>query len=73
MVLHFAFEEPTALTVAQCFAIAAIGIAPLTLSNALWDRASRSGHTAAISGIAYLTPLVGLCCSHFSAPHPSPG
>jgi drug/metabolite transporter (DMT)-like permease len=59
-VLHFAFEEPTALTVPQCFAIAAIGIAPLTLSNALWDRASRSGHTATISGIAYLTPMVAL-------------
>ncbi|MBZ9677252.1 DMT family transporter [Mesorhizobium sp. ES1-1] len=60
MVLHAIFEQPVSLTGAQCLAIAAIGVAPLTLSNALWDRASRSGHAATISGIAYLTPLVSL-------------
>lgn len=58
--LHFVFENDAALGFAQLLAIAAIGMAPLTLSNALWDLASRTGHTATISSIAYLTPLAGL-------------
>ncbi|PLP58033.1 hypothetical protein CYK37_17665 [Mesorhizobium loti] len=57
---HWAFEAPASLSSAQWFAVAGIGIAPLTLSNALWDRAVRTGYTAMISGIAYLTPLVSL-------------
>ena len=60
LVLHATLEQPVTLTGAQCLAIAAIGVGPLTLSNALWDRASRSGHAATISGIAYLTPLMSL-------------
>lgn len=58
--LHWVFETPVQLTPIQWLAIAGIGIAPLTLSNALWDRANRTGYTATISGIAYLTPLAAL-------------
>jgi drug/metabolite transporter (DMT)-like permease len=58
--LHFAFETTPQLAWPQLLAIGAIGVAPLTLSNALWDLASRTGHMATISGLAYLTPLVGL-------------
>lgn len=57
---HVLFETPASLTYTQWLAIAGIGIAPLTLSNALWDRAVRTGYTAMISGIAYLTPLASL-------------
>lgn len=58
--LHALFEAPASLTPGQLMAIAGIGVVPLTLSNALWDRAIRSGHTAMISSIAYLTPLAAL-------------
>lgn len=58
--LHGALETPAALTGMQWLAIAGIGIAPMTLFNALWDRAVRTGHTATISAIAYLTPLASL-------------
>ena len=58
--LHFAFETTPQLAWPQLLAIAGIGVAPLTLSNALWDLASRTGHMATISGLAYITPLVGL-------------
>lgn len=60
MGLHLAFETTPQLAGPQLLAIAAIGVAPLTLSNALWDLASRTGHMAAISGLAYLTPLLSL-------------
>lgn len=60
MGLHLAFETTPQLAWPQLLAIGAIGVAPLTLSNALWDLASRTGHMAIISGLAYLTPLVGL-------------
>lgn len=59
---HFAFEPRVELNPTQWLAIAGIGIAPLTLSNALWDRAGRTGgSTAMISGIAYMTPLASIC------------
>jgi len=58
--LHLAFETTPQLAWPQLLAIAAIGVAPLTLSNVLWDLASRTGHLAMVSGLAYLTPLVGL-------------
>jgi drug/metabolite transporter (DMT)-like permease len=57
---HLLVEAPARLASVQMLAIAGIGLAPLTLSNALWDRASRTGQTALISAIAYLTPLVAL-------------
>ena len=60
MGLHLAFETTPQLAWPQLLAIAAIGIGPLTLSNMLWDLASRTGHLATISGLAYLTPLVSL-------------
>ena len=60
MGMHLAFETTPRLAWPQLLAIAAIGVAPLTLSNALWDLASRTGQLATISGLAYLTPLVGL-------------
>lgn len=60
MGLHVAFEASTTLSTEQLLAIAAIGIAPLTLSNALWDRATRTGQAATISSLAYLTPLFGI-------------
>jgi drug/metabolite transporter (DMT)-like permease len=60
LALHFGFETPAGLSTSQLLAIAAIGIVPLTLSNALWDRAARTGHTALISAIAYATPLAAL-------------
>ena len=60
MGLHLAFETTPQLAWPQLLAIAAIGVAPLTLSNVLWDHASRTGHMATISGLAYLTPLAGL-------------
>lgn len=59
---HFAFEPEVDLNPTQWLAIAGIGIAPLTLSNALWDLAGRTGsNTAMISGIAYMTPLASIC------------
>ena len=54
---HWIFEEPTALSATPWVAIAGIGIAPLTLSNVLWDKATRTGFASTISGIAYLTPV----------------
>ncbi|RWD74238.1 MAG: hypothetical protein EOS37_03195 [Mesorhizobium sp.] len=60
LALHFGFEAPISLSPSQLLAIAAIGIVPLTLSNALWDRATRTGHAALISAIAYATPLAAL-------------
>lgn len=60
MGLHLAFETTPQLTWPQLLAIAAIGVLPLTMSNALWDMASRTGQLATISGLAYLTPLVSL-------------
>ncbi|CAM5329484.1 hypothetical protein MAUB1S_05715 [Mycolicibacterium aubagnense] len=57
---HCAIEPSASLSLSRWLAIAGIGIAPLTLSNALWDRAVRTGYTAMISGIAYLTPLASL-------------
>lgn len=64
--LHLAFETTPKLCWPQLLAIAAIGVAPLTLSNVLWDVASRTGHMATISGLAYLTPLVGLLLLAFA-------
>ena len=58
--LHLVLETPASLAPIQWLAVAGIGVAPLTLSNALWDRAIRTGYTAMISGIAYLTPLAAL-------------
>ncbi|MGF6257357.1 DMT family transporter [Ensifer sp. LBL] len=58
--LHFVFEVRTSLSLSQLSAIAVIGVVPLTLSNVLWDRASRMGHTVLISSIAYATPLAAL-------------
>lgn len=60
MGLHVILEPAATLTVSQLLAIAAIGVLPLTLSNALWDRATRTGQATTIAGIAYLTPLLGL-------------
>lgn len=60
MGMHLAFETTPQLAWPQLGAIAAIGVLPLTLSNALWDLASRTGQLAAISGLAYLTPLASL-------------
>ncbi|WP_309082853.1 DMT family transporter [Chelativorans sp.] len=57
---HLMIEAPSTLAPVQMLAIAGIGLAPLTLSNTLWDRATRTGHTALVSSIAYLTPLVAL-------------
>lgn len=57
---HWAFEARAALTPSQWLAVVGIGVAPLGLSNMLWDRASRTGRLALVSGIAYATPLVAL-------------
>lgn len=57
---HWLFEEPTPLSAPRWLAIAGIGIAPLTLSNVLWDKAARAGFTSTIAGIAYLTPIGSL-------------
>jgi drug/metabolite transporter (DMT)-like permease len=58
--LHLAFEPAASLSMTQVLIIAAVGIAPLTISNALWDRASRTEHTSLISAIAYATPLASI-------------
>lgn len=57
---HALFETATDLSAMQWLAIAGIGIAPLSFSNMLWDRASRTGQLALISAIAYFTPLAAL-------------
>ena len=57
---HVAFEAPFVPDAVQTLAIVGIGLAPLGVSNMLWDRASRTGELAAVSGIAYATPLVAL-------------
>jgi len=57
---HVLFEDAASLSWVQWVAICGIGIAPLTLSNVLWDRATRTGFTATIAGIAYLTPIGSL-------------
>ena len=58
--LHITFEPAADLSITQVLVIAAIGIAPLTISNALWDKASRTEHTSLISAIAYATPLASI-------------
>jgi len=57
---HYVFEEPANLSLAQLIAVCGIGVAPLTLSNVLWDRATRTGFASTIAGIAYLTPIGSL-------------
>ena len=57
---HAIFEDPVNLSWGQWLAVCGIGIAPLTLSNILWDRATRAGFTTTIAGIAYLTPIGAL-------------
>lgn len=57
---HVLFEDRAALSLVQVLVIAGIGIAPVTLANALWDRATRLGQAALISGVAYATPIVAL-------------
>ncbi|MGX8010240.1 DMT family transporter [Mesorhizobium sp. ORM8.1] len=61
--LHFLLEPPATLDTVQMLAIAGIGVAPLSLSNMLWDQAGRTGKLALISAIAFFTPLVHFCCS----------
>ena len=60
MLAHWLFEQPADLSALQWIAVAGIGIAPLTLSNVLWDKATRTGFTSTIAGIAYLTPIGSL-------------
>ena len=57
---HVAFEAPFVPDAVQALAIVGIGLAPLGISNMLWDRASRTGELATVSGIAYATPLAAL-------------
>lgn len=57
---HFLLEERVTLTIAQLLVIIGIGIAPVTLANALWDRATRLGQAPLIAGVAYATPIVAL-------------
>lgn len=57
---HALFEVPAVPTAGQAMTIAAIGIVPITLANALWDRATRGGFASMISSIAYLTPIAAL-------------
>lgn len=57
---HFLVEAPAPLGVTQMLAIAGIGIAPLSLSNMLWDQAGKTGGLPLISAIAYFTPLGAL-------------
>lgn len=57
---HWLFEDPANLSATQWLAIAGIGIAPLTLSNILWDKATRTGFVSTIAGVAYLTPIGSL-------------
>ena len=45
---------------AQWGAMVAIGLGPFTMSNVLWDRATRKGSAAAIASFAFLTPLVAI-------------
>jgi drug/metabolite transporter (DMT)-like permease len=58
--LHLLFETRGSLEWVQWLAIVGIGVLSLNLSNSFWDKAIRTGHTATISSIAYLTPLVSL-------------
>jgi drug/metabolite transporter (DMT)-like permease len=58
--LHFLLEESVALNGTQLLAIAGIGLAPLSVSNMLWDRAARTGQLPLISTIAFLTPFGAL-------------
>ena len=57
---HVLFEPSTVPSSEQLLVAAAIGVAPLWLGHAAWDRAARGGHAAMISGIAYLTPIVAV-------------
>lgn len=58
--LHFLLEPPATLNTVQMLAIIGIGIAPLSLSNMLWDQAGRTGKLALISAIAFFTPFGAL-------------
>lgn len=57
---HFALEPAYLPTASQLLAIAAMGIAPFTLANIFWDKATRQGSAATISSLAFLTPLVAM-------------
>ena len=60
MGLHFTLEPAASLGLTQILAIVGIGIAPLSLSNMLWDQAGRTGQLALISAIAFFTPFGAL-------------
>ncbi|MEO0703119.1 MAG: DMT family transporter [Pseudomonadota bacterium] len=60
LVAHAALEPAYRPSPTQWAAIAAMGIGPFTLANIFWDKATRSGSAAAISSLAFLTPLVAM-------------
>ena len=60
---HLLFEDRTAVLALdgrKVGVIAAIGVFPIMLTNALWERATRGGFATMIAGIAYLTPIAAL-------------
>lgn len=57
---HLLFEGTFEPSMAQWGAMVAIGLGPFTMSNVLWDRATRKGSAAAIASFAFLTPLVAI-------------
>lgn len=61
LTIHVLFEPSASVDASRLLVVGAIGVFPIWLANALWDRATRTPHTALISGIAYLTPLAALC------------
>lgn len=57
---HLILEPAYWPTNGQWLAIVLMGIGPFTVANILWDRATREGSAAAISSLAFLTPLVAM-------------
>lgn len=58
--LHLLTETSVSMDRGQWLSLVCMGVLSLTISNGLWDRATRSGHMATVSSITYLTPLVSL-------------
>lgn len=57
---HLALEPTYWPSATEWIVIALMGVGPFTLANVLWDRATRAGAAAAISSLAFLTPLVAM-------------
>jgi drug/metabolite transporter (DMT)-like permease len=58
LICHLAFETWVTPDLATLVCTIIVGIVPLALGNAVWDRGARNGDAAVLAVLAYATPLV---------------